>query len=64
MRVLPSRKLPKDEEKLKELRKKHNPNNEATGLYTGRCADCGSDDLWDDATAYGCNVCDETVLTG
>lgn len=34
-----------------------NPNNEPTGAYTGRCSRCGSDDLWDDATWYGCNNC-------
>ncbi len=27
------------------------------GHYTGRCGRCGSSDLWDDNTAYGCNKC-------
>lgn len=31
--------------------------NVAMGPYTGRCALCGSNDLWDDATCYGCNNC-------
>jgi uncharacterized protein (DUF983 family) len=34
-----------------------NPNNEPTGHYTGRCARCGSSNLWDDNLAYGCNNC-------
>ncbi len=34
-----------------------NPNNKPTGPFTGRCKRCGSNDLWDDCTAYGCNNC-------
>lgn len=34
-----------------------NPDNEPTGPYSGRCKRCGSDDLWDDCAAYGCNNC-------
>jgi hypothetical protein len=34
-----------------------NPENKPTGAYTGRCARCGSSDLWDDASVYGCNNC-------
>ncbi len=34
-----------------------NPQNKPTGAYTGRCKRCGSDNLWDDVTAYGCNNC-------
>ena len=34
-----------------------NPDNKPTGAYTGRCKRCGSDDLWDDCTTYGCNNC-------
>jgi hypothetical protein len=34
-----------------------NPDNKPTGPYTGRCKRCGSADLWDDCTAYGCNNC-------
>lgn len=44
-------------EVLPELRRINNPNNEPTGDYTGRCQFCGSDDLWDDNLAYGCNCC-------
>ena len=50
-------KLPKDEKELAELRAKNNPNNQAVGHHTGRCAHCGSADLWDDNLAYGCNAC-------
>lgn len=38
-------------------RQVNNPRNEPVGHFTGRCAYCGSDDLWDDNLAYGCNVC-------
>lgn len=34
-----------------------NPNNKPTGPFTGRCKRCGSNSLWDDSTAYGCNNC-------
>jgi hypothetical protein len=34
-----------------------NPRNEPTGHFTGRCAKCGSNDLWDDNLWYGCNNC-------
>lgn len=34
-----------------------NPNNEPTGHHTGRCSQCGSNDLWDDDLHYGCNNC-------
>lgn len=43
-------------------RQKNNPNNEPTGPFTGRCPHCGSQDLWDDSLAYGCNNC--KVLLG
>jgi hypothetical protein len=52
------------EQELNELRAKNNPKNEPTGHFTGRCARCGSRDLWDDATAYGCNTCDAIFFTG
>lgn len=42
---------------VENLRRIHNPNNEPIGMFTGRCARCGSDNLWDDASAYGCNIC-------
>lgn len=38
-------------------RSETNPNNEPTGPYTGRCKRCGSNDLWDDVSHYGCNNC-------
>lgn len=34
-----------------------NPKGEPTGHFTGRCGQCGSDDLWDDNLTYGCNNC-------
>lgn len=48
---------------LAEMRRKNNPNNKPTGHFTGRCSCCGSDDLWDDNLAYGCNHCG-TFLNG
>lgn len=36
---------------------RNNPRREPQGHYTGRCGACGSNDLWDDNTAYGCNAC-------
>ena len=35
----------------------NNPDDEPTGHFTGRCGRGGSDDLWDDNTASGCNRC-------
>lgn len=52
------------EQFLAEARKINNPKNEPTGHWTGRCKYCGSKDLWDDATAYGCNYCDSLFITG
>jgi hypothetical protein len=46
-----------DEDELARLRQLHNPENKPTGHFTGRCMKCGSTDLWDDASAYGCNCC-------
>lgn len=48
-------KLPRDE--VIRLRQRHNPKREPVGHFTGRCAYCGSTDLWDDNLAYGCNTC-------
>jgi hypothetical protein len=42
---------------------RNNPENKPTGHYTGRCSRCGSDDLWDDATAYGCEFCGAMWMT-
>ena len=30
---------------------------EKGGDYTGKCYKCGSRNLWDDNSAYGCNDC-------
>ena len=34
------------------------------GDYTGRCYKCGSTNLWDDNSAYGCNDCGMIRFTG
>ena len=34
------------------------------GDFTGRCYKCGSRNLWDDCTAYGCNDCGMLRCTG
>lgn len=47
----------REEWELAELRRQNNPHNEPTGHWTGRCARCGSNDIWDDNLAYGCNKC-------
>lgn len=39
-------------------------NGHQTGPYTGRCHKCGSSDLWDDYTAYGCNKCGMLLVHG
>ncbi len=49
--------LPASRVELDALRLRNNPNNEPVGNHTGRCAHCGSNDLWDDNLAYGCNAC-------
>lgn len=49
---------------LQQLRKQNNPNMEPVGHFTGRCGYCGSKDLWDDATAYGCRSCGSIFMTG
>jgi hypothetical protein len=51
-------KLPSDLNDLAAMRKRNNPNGAPVGDHTGRCAHCGSNDLWDDNLAYGCNSCD------
>ena len=50
-------KLPTLSSDLTALRRRNNPNNEPVGHFTGRCAHCGSNNLWDDNLAYGCNSC-------
>jgi hypothetical protein len=42
---------------LDRTRRDNNPKRERVGAFTGRCAHCGSTDLWDDNLAYGCNKC-------
>ena len=54
---LPPRWLPDRLELPKREFNPRNPNNEPTGHYTGRCRKCGSNNLWDDNLAYGCNDC-------
>lgn len=49
--------LPTNPADLEQLRKRNNPRQEPVGHFTGRCAHCGSSDLWDDNLAYGCNGC-------
>lgn len=34
-----------------------------TGDFTGKCWRCGSHDLWDDVTGYGCNECGMIRMT-
>lgn len=53
-----------DEKELVRLQKINNPHNEPIGHYTGRCAKCGSKDLWEDAFVYGCNCCGARFATG
>lgn len=47
---------PTDDE-LQAKQRRNNPTGESKGHFTGRCARCGSKDLWDDNLAYGCNDC-------
>lgn len=49
--------LPQSPSELERLRRLNNPRNEPVGHHTGRCAHCGSSNLWDDNLAYGCNSC-------
>lgn len=49
--------LPSDPSELSDLRRRNNPSGEPVGRPTGRCAHCGSNDLWDDNLAYGCKSC-------
>lgn len=43
--------------KAERERPRYEDRPKGTGDYTGRCWRCGSSDLWDDETAYGCNAC-------
>ena len=49
--------LPSNPRDLAALRRQNNPNKAPVGHHTGRCAHCGSSNLWDDNLAYGCNSC-------
>jgi hypothetical protein len=51
-------------EQLEELRRLNGFYSNRCGHYTGRCGTCGSQNLWDDQTAYGCNDCGATYFTG
>lgn len=44
-------------DELERQRRQNNPHRQPVGHFTGRCAHCGSTDLWDDNMAYGCNKC-------
>lgn len=50
-------KLPESRADLDALRRRNNPQGQPVGHHTGRCAHCGSSNLWDDNLAYGCNDC-------
>lgn len=51
-------------EKPSQEMRKNNPQNKPVGDFTGRCHQCGSTNLWDDMTAYGCNGCGMIRFTG
>jgi len=55
--------LPDSQEELAEMRQRHNPSEKPVGDFTGRCRHCGSDNLWDDNLAYGCNACGAILCT-
>lgn len=57
-------KLIEDPKRLAVLRARNNPGNKPVGHFTGRCSNCHSRDLWDDATAYGCRCCGAIYFTG
>ena len=57
------RKKTVDDPILENIRKFNNPENKIVGHYTGRCMYCHSNDIWDDATAYVCNLCDTIYYT-
>jgi len=47
----------KSGQELNRRRTLNNPRSEPVGHFTGRCAHCGSKNLWDDNLAYGCKDC-------
>ncbi len=52
-----------DEAELVQLMAMNNPDGEPVGRYTGHCSRCGSRDLWDEVTAYGCRNCGGFYIT-
>lgn len=52
-----------DEVTLARMRRANNPHGAPTGHFTGRCGRCGSTNLWDDQSAYGCNACGAIYTT-
>lgn len=48
---------PISEGRLDEMRRANNRDGKPVGPFTGRCAHCGSKNLWDDNLAYGCDDC-------
>jgi hypothetical protein len=51
-------------QELRVMQRKNNPARLPVGDLTGRCRHCGSQDIWDDCTAYGCNQCGSFNLVG
>lgn len=45
------------DQQLKDMMRRNNPENKPVGHFTGRCMNCGSTELWDDNTTYGCKCC-------
>lgn len=54
---------PTTPEQIRGMRQTQNPRNEPVGHFTGRCKHCGSRDLWDDNSAYGCRTCGRIFFT-
>jgi len=46
---------------MEAMRYFHNPDKQPTGVCTGRCPACGSDNLWDDNMHCGCNTCGRLI---
>ena len=53
-----------DELTIAQIRLAQNPEKREVGHYTGRCLYCHSNNLWDDASWYGCNTCDAMYGVG
>ena len=54
-----NRRIERDKVRLKmtPIQLKNNPKAQPMCDFTGRCRKCGSNDLWDDISMYGCNSC-------